>query len=271
MTSLPMANDVAVSGAASKHTFNVYIKTQSTYNSLLDIGEEELRLVVDAFLGGESDFMLDGKKYWMNNVFEIRVFTYNNTRGLSGEQLLHEAKQQGLASQEYMRRDKWYLSPEVLKHLGEDVTRKYITGKQGSKAERVAPPPDGHYVDVGRIDEIEKLASGQFDFVKLIQLLRELNAAHANSSLLSIPMLVRATIDHVAPIFGKNTFAEVCGAYGSRSFRDSMNNLDKSSRKIADSYLHTPIRMRENLPTPVQVNFRHDLDVLLQEIVRIVG
>jgi hypothetical protein len=113
-------------------------------------------------------------------------------------------------------------------------------------------------------------ASGQFDFVKLVQFLKELNVAHSTQSLLSIPMLVRAIIDHVPPIFDKSNFADVCGSHGSRSFKDSMNNLDKSSRKIADSYLHTPIRIRENLPTPVQVNFRHDLDVLLQEIVRIV-
>ena len=134
----------------------------------------------------------------------------------------------------------------------------------------IKAPPDGHYVDPGRMDEVEKLASGQFDFAKLAQLLKEMNVAHVHESLLSIPMLVRAVIDHVPPIFGRSSFAEVCGAYGSRSFKDSMNNLDKSSRKIADSYLHTPIRIRENLPTAVQVNFRHDLDVLLQEIVRIV-
>lgn len=256
--------------AAYMVKYNVYIQTQSTSYSLLAIDEEDLAVVVDSFLKGEGDFMLDGVKYWIKNVFEIRVFTFNDQRGLSGDELMEEAKQQGLVKQQYGRRDKWYLGPDVLKRLGDDVTKRWITGKQGSKSAEVKAPPDGHYVDPVRLNQIEKLASGEFDFAKLAQLLKELNSAHSNGSLLSIPMLTRAIIDHVPPIFGKVTFAEVSGAYGTRSFKDSMNNLDKSSRKIADSYLHTPIRIRENLPTSVQVNFRHDLDVLLQEIVRIV-
>lgn len=254
----------------AKERFNVYIQTQSTHYSLLDIGEEDLLIIVNGFLSGEGDVLVDGVKYWINNVFEIRVFTYDKSNGLNGEQLLHSARQQGVALQDYVHKSRWYLGPEVLKRLGDDATKKFITGKQGSKASLIKAPPDGHYVDPGRMDDVEKLASGQFDFVKLVQFLKELNVAHSTQSLLSIPMLVRAIIDHVPPIFDKSNFADVCGSHGSRSFKDSMNNLDKSSRKIADSYLHTPIRIRENLPTPVQVNFRHDLDVLLQEIVRIV-
>lgn len=248
--------------------FNVYIKTQSTYYSLLDIPEDDLELIATGFHSGDKSVFIDGMKYFIENVFELRVFTYDKAGDLPGSALMERCKQMGLAKQDY-HKTRWYLPPEVLKETGQDVTKKYITGGQGSK-QGLKAPADGHYVDIGRIEEIEKLASGEFDFVKLIHLLKELNVAHANQSLLSIPMLVRAIIDHVPPIFGKANFADVSGAYGTRSFKDSMNNLDKSSRKIADSYLHTPIRIRENLPTAVQVNFRHDLDVLLQEIVRIV-
>jgi len=48
-----------------------------------------------------------------------------------------------------------------------------------------------------------------------------------------------------------------------------MTHLDKSSRKIADAFLHTHIRNKEVLPNKTQVNFSRDLDVLLGEIVRI--
>ena len=47
-----------------------------------------------------------------------------------------------------------------------------------------------------------------------------------------------------------------------------MGHLDKALRKIADSYLHLPIRRKEILPNQNQVNFSADLDVLLAEIVR---
>lgn len=248
--------------------FNVYIKTQSTYYSLLDIPKDDLEMIVAAFHAGDEDVLIDGVKYFLRNVFEIRVFTYDRSETLPGPALMERCVQQGLAKTEYLGR-RQYLPPEVLKQVGQDVTKTYIAGKQGSGAAKA--PPDGHYVDPIRITEIEKLASGQFDFAKLLQLLKELNVAHANGLLLSIPMLVRAIIDHVPPVFDKASFTEVCGAHGSKSFQDSMNNLNKSSRKIADSYLHTQIRNRENLPTPVQVNFRTDLDVLLQEVVRVVG
>jgi len=58
---------------------------------------------------------------------------------------------------------------------------------------------------------------------------------------------------------------------GSRSFKESMQRLDTSCRKIADSHLHIAIRKKEVLPTKTQVNFTNDVDVLLAEIVRLLG
>jgi hypothetical protein len=83
-------------------------------------------------------------------------------------------------------------------------------------------------------------------------------------------MLVRAIIDHVPPIFGVKSFSEVASNYGgSRSFRESMQHLAVSARKIADGHLHVQIRASEVLPTWTQVDFSRDLDVLLGEVVRI--
>lgn len=47
-----------------------------------------------------------------------------------------------------------------------------------------------------------------------------------------------------------------------------MEQLDKAARKIADGYLHLPIRSKEVLPTPQQVNFGAQIDVLVAEIIR---
>jgi hypothetical protein len=46
--------------------------------------------------------------------------------------------------------------------------------------------------------------------------------------------------------------------------------LDKSSRKMADIYLHVQIRKKETLPNSTQVNYSSDLDLLLSEIIRII-
>lgn len=117
--------------------YNVYVKTQGTHYSLLDIGREDLSILVDGFHNGEDDVLIDGVKYWIKNVFEIRVYTYRNSHGLNAEQLLSEARRIGVALQDYIHKSRWYLPPEVLKNMGEDVTKEHILGKQGSRKNRV--------------------------------------------------------------------------------------------------------------------------------------
>lgn len=126
------------------------------------------------------------------------------------------------------------------------------------------------YVHTSRLSELRGINSVEFDLTRLVRMCDELNIAFASGSYLSVAMLVRAIVDHVPPIFGFSTFAEVEGNYGGgRSFKDSTRNLNTSSRKISDAHLHTPVRRREILPTSTQVDFSNDLDVLLAEIVRI--
>src|SRR5690606_17532216 len=94
------------------------------------------------------------------------------------------------------------------------------------------------YVDVNRITEIKSINNEFFDFVKLVRFLEELNLADKNQMLFTIPLIIRGIIDHVPPIFKKSNFQDICNNYGTKSFRESITNLNKSSRKIADSYLH---------------------------------
>jgi flagellar biosynthesis/type III secretory pathway chaperone len=139
--------------------------------------------------------------------------------------------------------------------------------KMGKKPE--AASINDPYVDLSRIEELESLASNKFDLCKIVAICKELNHARSNNSYLSIALLTRSLIDHVPPIFDLKNFNEVVNNYGNRSFRESMNHLNNSSRKIADSYLHTQIRRNESLPTFIQVNFSSDIDVLLSEIIRL--
>jgi len=128
-----------------------------------------------------------------------------------------------------------------------------------------------HYVDSSRLAELRALRSTKWDCVRLIRLLEELNVAAANDCYMSIAMLVRSITDHVPPIFGKKNFAEVAENYsGGSSFRKSMNHLNSSLRNIADAHLHMQIRRAEVLPSATQVDFRADLDVLLEEVGRLV-
>lgn len=127
-----------------------------------------------------------------------------------------------------------------------------------------------NYIDKNRLNEIRSIKSKIFDLTKLIQLCEELNYCYNNEQYLSTSMLVRAITDHVPPIFDKKNFSEVANNYGgSKSFKESMQHLELSLRKIADSHLHNQIRNKEVLPNKTQVNFSQDLDVLLSEVVRL--
>lgn len=142
-----------------------------------------------------------------------------------------------------------------------------------SQAPFSLPGPVPHpvpYVSPSRIAEIETLKGKNLDFSKLAQLCKELNIAHANECHYATAILVRVIADHVPPVFGHRTFAQVASNYpGTKSFKKSMLHLEGSLRNIADGMIHEPLRPRESLPTAQQVDFRQDLDLLLSELVRI--
>lgn len=125
-----------------------------------------------------------------------------------------------------------------------------------------------YFIDPKRLSELRNIKNSDFDLSKLIKFCEELNFTFLFENYLSVGMLMRAIIDHIPPIFGYSKFNEVTNNYGSKSFKKSMEHLNKSLRNISDSYLHTHIRKKETLPNKTQINFSSDMDVLLSEIVR---
>ena len=124
------------------------------------------------------------------------------------------------------------------------------------------------YVSAKRIEELSFIKNKNFDLSKLVRLLNELNDAGEKVNVFSVAMILRTIINHIPSIFNKKTFDEVLNNYSwTKSNRELMERLNSSMRKIADSYLHTLIRRKEIIPSPKQVDFRAELDVLLCEII----
>lgn len=133
-----------------------------------------------------------------------------------------------------------------------------------------APASRSTYVHPSRIDALKALPKFELDPKRLIRLLEELNHAHASDSHMATAMLVRAITDHVAPVFGLRSFAEVSNSYpGSKSFKGQMQQLQNSLRHVADGHLHIPMRNSEDLPTEHQVDFKSAVDSLLSEAIRL--
>jgi hypothetical protein len=181
-----------------------------------------------------------------------------------------------------------------LRGLSDDDLARYVAGwKQGTenhiigtrelqrRASLISRPspaieialPKQSYVDPVRLAEIEALPSTKWDFSRLVQLCRELNAAYANGHYITTAAVVRIIMDHVPPLFGFSDFDQLAANYGGpkvhKSFKKSMTHLQQSMRNISDAHIHSPIRPTDALPNATQVDVRGDLDVLLAEVIRI--
>jgi hypothetical protein len=167
-----------------------------------------------------------------------------------------------------------YFWPKCPKDCPYYLTSKDFFRSLNSEVEEISNYKSiyGYYVDLSRIQELndlKKKGNNQFDLTKLIEMCEELNKCYSDKCFLAVGMLLRSILDHVPPIFGKQYFIEVTNNYKGKSFMKSMKRLQENSRDIADRFLHNIIRKSETLPTVTQIDFRNDLDVLLEEIVQI--
>ena len=152
------------------------------------------------------------------------------------------------------------LAPAALQNEAKSSGRKDIKLQTTARA----------YVDPDRINELKSISNKTFDLCKLVRLCEEINVCFATECYIAVLMLTRSVIDHVPPIFSCKSFSEVANNYaGSRSFKEAMTQLETSTRKIADHYLHTQIRGAETLPNATQTNSSSALDFLLAEIGRV--
>jgi hypothetical protein len=125
------------------------------------------------------------------------------------------------------------------------------------------------YVNIQRIDELRCVNATSYDLSKLLRMCEELNICYSSGAYFATLMLVRSILDHISPIFKCRTFSEIANNHnGGKSFKEALQRLENTSRKIADSYLHSQIRNSESLPNSTQVKFDSELDFLLAEIYR---
>ena len=129
--------------------------------------------------------------------------------------------------------------------------------------------PFSPFISLDRISSLQEHSGKGFDLSKLVRLCEEINSCAASGSAYAVIMLTRAILDHIPPIFGHKTFAEVTNNYeGDKSFKNAMKNLQNGARNIADLHMHTRIRQFEAPPNMTQVNFSRELDLLLAESLR---
>jgi hypothetical protein len=231
------------------------------------------------FIDWWSEFQATGNSYVGTKSYSI--LSDNTTRAVLFYQFLKEVEAGNVDLQRFCV-DAYGLTKfqdmmdtfnrEIVSHVVGEMETKLIDLQGAVSSSQLAdeePPEVGKvaYVSSQRIEQLRSLAHQDFDVSRLVGLLEELNSNYENSCFMSCAMVVRAITDHVPPIFSKSTFGEVASNHGGRSFKDSMEHLDRGLRKIADNQLHSQIRQKETLPTAQQVHFSPMLDVLLGEVI----
>lgn len=170
--------------------------------------------------------------------------------------------------------DAWIIPSDKLKNveLGLNLSDYFSQAKVEKVSISVRKPRKNiqGFVDPQRTRELKSITSDKHDLSRLLKMCREVNDNFSRKNYISVIILVRTILNHVAPIFEFSNFSEVANNYKcEQSLKTSLQHLENSSRTIADGYLHIPARKKEILPTATQVNFSQDLDVLLGEVVRI--
>ncbi len=116
------------------------------------------------------------------------------------------------------------------------------------------------------MEALSKVKPNQFDATKLTGYCKEINSSFYHGNTVACLLLMRTVLNHVPPVFGWKTFAEVTANAG-KSLRENLEHLEGGLRKLADLYAHQPIRKSEQYPTKSQVEpFRAQFEVLLQEV-----
>jgi len=124
----------------------------------------------------------------------------------------------------------------------------------------------GFIVEPSLIVTLEGLTTSNYDVASLIRICKEINSSYVHGNVLAVVLLMRTVLNHVPPVFGCDTFAQVVAGVG-KSLKESFEHLENGLRKIADFHAHRKIVSVETYPSAAQVEpFKPQFELLLQQV-----
>ncbi len=144
---------------------------------------------------------------------------------------------------------------------------RWMKAKKSSiKTQPKETEPTSLYVREEIIEAIKSKKDG-FNYKKLLKLMTELNKNYLDSNAYSCLALIRAITDHIPPLLGYISFAEVVNNYkGAKTTKNYISNLH-NDRDVSDDSLHTRISKSEDLIDMDNVPNKQFLNKLLQECI----
>lgn len=121
-------------------------------------------------------------------------------------------------------------------------------------------------VESGLIAQLSEKKSSALDVGSLVRMCKEINSSYAHGNILATALLMRTVLNHIPPVFGHDSFAQVVANAG-KSLKDNFEHLENGLRKIADFHAHRKIATPESYPSVAQVEpFRPQFELLLQQV-----
>lgn len=246
----------------------VYVKNSLGSFTLINIDKTELDVIIEAYKIGSYNFTISGEKYNFRSIQKIKIF--ENETELSHNFLRTSMKYK--KDVDFDIYDEKTYSDFLFARVAKDITSSLIRNIGFGQATKTPKMPESgsteSYISEQSISELKALRSKDFDFSKLVKLCQEVNFNYSHRNFYSVGMLVRTITNHIPPIFGFPNFKEFANKYsGGKSLKGNLTNLEKSMKHIADGFLHEQIRKVEALATLEQIQFRPDLNRLLQEVI----
>lgn len=243
--------------------YTVCVTLPNDYYTITHINEGDVKFIASAFMEQTESFFFSGRKYDIKDIRDFQIFAYESIEKWSAE--INGSKEtlgEGVFKGKFV-----FFQPHSLSRHFSNVTNNFIN--KYSNAKDFNGPVDFEYINPARINGLRSRSNSKFDLGRLVKICEEINISFSARCYLATVFLVRALLDHVPPIFGLRSFSEVANNYGGKSFKEAMLNLENSSRKIADLYLHTQVKSHEVLPVEQQVNFSPAVDLLLAEVIQL--
>lgn len=252
--------------------YNIFIETEFDTYSMSKVSETNLRKMVEAYDLGKDSVFINGEKRSLTGLRKIKVYTFKDSWDNWSTFINSKEVKPYLIHSSITR--KVAIGTQALAMKGEDVTETFFNqdfgwNKKNERDDNILMLKK-HFINEERIAQLKALNTDDYDFKKLIRICEEINITYNLDCFYAVGSLLRSLIDHIAPVLGQRNFSEVANNYkGTSSFKEAMQQLDKSMRKISDSFLHTSIRKSEVLPLANQVDFIAPIDFLLSEIIRV--
>ena len=224
-------------------SYNIHLQVSSGYLNLFDISDNQLKIVLNAYLHGEDKVTLSGETcYFGNDVAIFRVF--KNNSGLSREQLKELEVKNGNGVSYFNGN---YFIPSQLKEFGVEISDEIVGDHSFGCQVKDVLIENENFINHSKINQLEDLNDKcPYDLYKLIALCKEINSNYIHHNYYSVALLLRTVLNHVPPAFnGKESFAQVLSGFNGPKYktkREILSRLDELQRKFADMVTHEKLK-----------------------------